>query len=79
MSLAQKKCHLPWKFSRVTRADFSTCTKMRGSNFAPRLANITVDKLDDNVKKWLNAEFSARFFLFFKFLMHSFAVTDFAN
>ena len=39
---------------------------MRGWNFAPRLANITVDKLDDNVKKWLNAEFSARFFFVFQ-------------
>jgi hypothetical protein len=26
----------------------------------PRLANITVDKLDDNVKKWLNAQALAR-------------------
>lgn len=39
-------CHLSQTFSAIV------CH--------PRLANITVDKLDDNVKKWLNAQALAR-------------------
>ena len=49
----------------VRGATFPPAPWMPGSNFAPRLANITVDKLDDNVKKWLNAEFSVFFLKFF--------------
>ena len=64
-----RKCHLSrnlsvpicwseWWLNRL----IVTCLRHSQSAMVchPRLANITVDKLDDNVKKWLNAQALAR-------------------
>ena len=64
-----RKCHLSrnlsvpicwseWWLNRL----IVTCLRYSQSAMVchPRLANITVDKLDDNVKKWLNAQALAR-------------------